>query len=109
MPVDKSDDSDLQILRNLPCDEVLPLICTFIKADRDYKPLKNGYSQRWHINVDGQDYELLTTHSKFFDTHTQAGGGGAIDLIMYLKGLRFKSAVKTLRKLLNTSSSTILK
>jgi hypothetical protein len=45
MPVDKSDDSDLQILRNLPCDEVLPLICTFIKADRDYKPLKNQSSE----------------------------------------------------------------
>lgn len=99
-PVDKFGDGDLARLRELSCAQVLPLICTFAKADRDFTPIKDGHTQRWHLNVEGRDFELLTTGPKFFDTHSKTGGGGAIDLAMHLTGLSFKQAVKMLKGLM---------
>jgi hypothetical protein len=68
--------------------------------DPDFTPIKNGHTQRWHLNVEGRDFELLTTGPKFFDTHSKTGGGGAIDLAMHLTGLPFKQAVKLLKGLM---------
>jgi hypothetical protein len=93
-PVDKFGNIDLERLRGLSCSDVLPRICTFVKPDPDFTPIKNGHTQRWHLNVEGRDFELLTTGPKFFDTHSKTGGGGAIDLAMHLTGLPFKQAVK---------------
>lgn len=67
--------------------------------DPDFTPIKNGHTQRWHLNVQGRDFELLTTGPKFFDTHSKTGGG-AIDLAMHLTGLSFKQAVKVLKGLI---------
>lgn len=99
-PVDKFGKDDLQRLRVLSCSEVLPLLCTFVKVDQDFTPIKNGHTQRWHLNVAGRDFELLTTGPKFFDTHAKTGGGGAIDLTMHLTGLPFKQAVKMIKGLM---------
>ena len=99
-PVDKFGKGELERLRLLSCSEVLPLLCTFVKMDPDFTPVKNGHTQRWHLNVDGRDFELLTTGPKFFDTHAKTGGGGAIDLTMHLTGLPFKQAVKVLKGLM---------
>jgi len=99
-PVDKFGSGELARLRELSCSQVLPLVCSFVKADRDFTPIKDGHTQRWHINVDGRDYELLTTGPKFFDTHAKTGGGGGIDLVMHLTGLSFKQAVKRLQQVM---------
>lgn len=99
-PVDKFDGDDLEWLRGLPCSEVLPRICTFAKTDPNFTPVKNGHTQRWHVNVKGRDFELLTTGPKYFDTRSKTGGGGAIDLAMHLTGLQFKQVVKMLRVLM---------
>ena len=95
--MDKFGDEDLRRLRALSCDQVLPLVCTFVKSDPDFTPVKNGHTQRWHLNVDGKDFELLTTGPNFFDTRASVGGGGAIDLVMHLTGDSFKKAVKSLK------------
>lgn len=92
------DSVELQRLRQLECCQVLPLICDYVKEDRDFSPVKNGHSQRWHLNVAGRDFELLTTGPKFFDTHSNLGGGGGIDLVMHLFRLNFKQAVKKLKE-----------
>lgn len=97
-PVDKFCTSELGRFRAMPCSQVLPLVCSFVKEDRDFTPLKSGHTQRWHLNVDGRDFELLTTGPKFFDTHSKVGGGGGIDLVMHLCGLKFKPALKKLHE-----------
>ena len=97
-PVDKFCTSELGRFRAMPCSQVLPLVCSFVKEDRDFTPLKNGHTQRWHLNVDGRDFELLTTGPKFFDTRSKLGGGGGIDLVMHLCGLKFKPAMKKLHE-----------
>lgn len=99
-PVDKFGNGDLARLRELSCSQVLPLVCTFVKMDPDFTPIKNRYTQRWHLNVEGRDFELLTTGPKFFDTNAKSGGGGAIDLVMHLTGLTFKQSVKRLQEVL---------
>lgn len=99
-PVDKFGKVELERLRVLSCSEVLPLLCTFVKKDSDFTPIKNGHTERWHLNVQGRDFELLTTGAKFFDMHSKTGGGGAIDLAMHLTGLPFKQAVKMLKGLM---------
>lgn len=98
-PVDKFGKGELERLRVLSCSEVPPLLCTFVKMDLDFTPIKNGHTQRWHLNVEGREYELLTTGPKFFDTHAKTGGC-AIDLAMHLTGLPFKQAHKMLKGLM---------
>ena len=63
-------------------------------------PLTRHNASRWHVNVAGRDYEFLCEGPKFYDTHQKRGGGGAIDLAMYLYGLDFKGAVGRLKGVL---------
>lgn len=97
-PVNKFGTSELERFRAMPCSQVLPRVCSFVKEDRDFTPLKSGHTQRWHLSVDGRDFELLTTGPKFFDTHAKVGGGGGIDLVMHLCRLKFKPAMKKLQE-----------
>lgn len=97
--MDKFSEQDLQALRSIPCELVLPLLCDHVKKDRDFTPLKNGHTARWHVHVAGHDHELLTTGPKFFDTHAGTGGGGAIDLTMHLFRMPFKQAMRKLQHL----------
>ncbi|MES2361481.1 MAG: hypothetical protein V4646_06730 [Pseudomonadota bacterium] len=92
-------EDELQRYRQLDCSIVLPLLTDYLKGDRDFTALKNKHTNRWHLTANGQDYELLTTAAKWFDTRANRGGGGAIDLAMHLLGLTFKQAVAKLREL----------
>lgn len=95
-PVDKSKAVDLVKLRSIPCSQLLPRLCDHAKLDRDFVPLKNGHTERWHVNTGGHDFQILVTGTKFFDARAGKGGGGAIDLAMHLFSIDFKSALTML-------------
>ena len=69
----------------------------FWRRDEDFVPEKNNRTMRLFISVpSGIAWEMLLTDSKWFDTRAGKGGGGGIDLVMYLFGLDFVMAVKLL-------------
>ena len=47
---------------------------SYVKADDTFEPLSTHGTQRYHINVEGRDFELLLRGPKFFDTRLQRGG-----------------------------------
>ena len=83
-------------LRAMPASDALGLLATYVKADPTYVPVKADHSRRWHVCTVRGEFELLTTGPKWYDTRARRGGGGAIDLAMYLLGLSFVDAVKHL-------------
>lgn len=83
-------------LRAMPASEALRLLATYVKADPTYIPVKADHSRRWHVCTVRGEFELLTTGPKWYDTRARRGGGGAIDLAIYLLGLSFADAVKHL-------------
>jgi hypothetical protein len=50
------------------------------------------------VTVDTHVFELLVTGPKWYDTRAERGGGGAIDLAMYILRLSFVDAVKRLSR-----------
>jgi len=80
----------------MPAGDALPLVAIDVKADPTYLPIKTGRSRRWHVRSVRGQFEILTTGPKWYDTRARRGGGGAIDLAMYLLGLSFVDAVKHL-------------
>jgi hypothetical protein len=84
-------------LRALPAALVLRRLANHAKKDRDYRPIKNPHSTRWHASVGDYDVELLCTGPRFWDTRAGCGGGGAVDLAMHLFNLDFKRAVALLK------------
>jgi hypothetical protein len=91
------DESMLEQLRRMPSDQVLRRLAIHLKPDRTYVPRKTPESRRWHLLTERGDFEILTTGSRWFDTHERRGGGSAIDLAMHLLGVSFVEAVKRLR------------
>ena len=87
------DNSTLQRLRCLPALDCLQALGAHLKVDRTYVPRSAIATQRIHVSAAGRDWELLVEGEKFYDTRGQVGGGGAIDLVMHLWGLKFKAAV----------------
>ncbi|RYF48340.1 MAG: hypothetical protein EOO38_10335 [Cytophagaceae bacterium] len=85
-------------LRSIPLWEALEGLGLFVKQDQDFVPVKNASTVRWWVSVDSMVYELLVTEEKWFDVREEKGGGGAIDLCMYLFDLEFVAAVKRLLK-----------
>ena len=83
-------------LREMPASDGLRLLATHVKVDPTYVPVKASHSRRWHVCTVHGEFELLTTGPKWYDTRARRGGGGAIDLAMYLLGLSFVDAVKHL-------------
>lgn len=77
---------------------VLKAFSDHAKLDATYVPLKDKSTSRWHVNAKGREFELLLTGSKFFDTRAEKGGGGAVDLVMYLFALDFKAAADLLMR-----------
>ena len=69
-----------------------------IKQDHSYHPTTSRQTSRWHVHVAGCDWEMLCTGPKFWDTRSECGGGGAIDMIMHLYRLSFKAAVALLKE-----------
>ncbi len=90
------DNSALERWRSLDAVSVLQVIAEHAKRDASFVPAKLASTERWHASVDGQDFELLLTGPKFWDTRENIGGGGAVDLAMHLTRLKFKAAVRLL-------------
>lgn len=87
-------------VRKLKLHKVLTELCTYCSQDRTYEPKKNPDSKVFVIEIDGRRFNnLLITGERWFDLDTEKGGGGAIDLIMYLRGISFVQAVKLLSSL----------
>ena len=86
------DNTSLERWRTLKASQVLSAIAEYAKQDSTFTPAKDARTTRWHATVDGQDFELLCTGAKFWDCRAERGGGGAVDMAMYLLGLDFKSA-----------------
>ncbi|NYG31471.1 hypothetical protein [Sphaerotilus montanus] len=93
------DNSTLERWRALDALLVLAALGCYAKADSTFEPLTAHGTQRYHVNVDGQDFELLLRGPKFFDTRLQRGGGGAVDLVMHVRQVDFKGATDLLRRL----------
>lgn len=93
------DKSTLERWRSLDASAVLRSLADYAKPDTTYIPIKSKQSSRWHVSHGGLDFELLLTGEKFWDTRSQVGGGGAVDLVMHLGNLSFKDAVATLSRL----------
>lgn len=91
------DNSILQRFRLLEATVCLELMGAYVKEDRDYEPTTAKTTRRVHVSAAGNDWELLVDGPKFYDTRTRTGGGGAIDLAMYLWGVPFKKAVGMLK------------
>jgi hypothetical protein len=87
---------ELERLRSIDTLEVLNLLATHIKVDRDFKPRQASFTQRVHVSAAGADWELLVNGPKFYDIRTSVGGGGAVDLVMHLWRVPFKKAVAML-------------
>lgn len=85
-------------LRHISAAEALQALANHAKRDITFQPTKSKQTQRWHANVCGREFELLLNGPKFFDTRTKSGGGGAIDLAIYLYGLSFNEAMQLLRQ-----------
>lgn len=92
------DNSTLERWRALDAVPVLLSLADHAKADVSYVPVASKKSSRWHARCAEREFELLLTGSKFWDTRGETGGGGAVDLVMYLKGCDFKEAVAWLRQ-----------
>ena len=78
---------------------VLEKLGCHAKADVTFEPLSAQGTQRYRVDADGQDFELLLRGAKFFDTRLQRGGGGASDLVMHMCHVNFKGATELLRRL----------
>lgn len=78
---------------------VLDKLGTYVKTDDTFEPLSAHGTERYHINVEGQDFELLVRCPKLFDTRLQRGGGGAVDSVMHVRGVGFRGATDLLRTL----------
>ncbi len=95
----KIDEADLMRWRELSAGKLLALVASHAKRDVTFIPIKGKNTERWHANVSGREYELITDGPKFFDTRARKGGGGGIDLVMHLFGHDFRAASKFLRRL----------
>ncbi len=95
MAVDKS---VLARWRSLPAADVLPSLAHYAKRDVSYSPLKSPLSSRWHARYGSREFELILTGPKFWDPRAARGGGGAVDLVMYLAQINFTDAVRLLHE-----------
>ncbi len=69
----------------------------YLKQDTEFQPRQGHGSTRWQANVSGRDYEILCTGPHFLDTRTNQGGGGAVDMVMHLMQLDFRSSAAVLK------------
>lgn len=90
------DNFTLDRLRSVPVLICLNAMGAYVKVDQDYFPTTAKTTVRVHVNVAGHDWELLVDGLKFYDTQAKIGGGGSVDLVMYLWGIPFKKAVRML-------------
>ena len=69
----------------------------FWRCDPDFVPEKDRRTMRLFLSSpSGFAWEVLVTDLKWYDVRTVQGGGGGIDLVMYLLGIDFVVAVRFL-------------
>lgn len=69
-------------------------ICSLFSQMRTYVPTtKDQRSLRWYIRTTRGKFESLTTGAKWRHVRAEKGGGGAIDVAMHVRRLRFVDAV----------------
>lgn len=90
-------ESELERWRRMDAAGVLVALAAHAKRDPTFEPIKDRTTTRWHASVQGRDFELLLTEATFFDTRSNSGGGGAIDLAIHLLRADFRSATSALR------------
>lgn len=90
---------NLTLLRwhSLDAAETVQKLCDYAKRDAAYSPVGASGSSRWHVRVGNDEFELVLTGQKYWDTRAQRGGGGAIDLAMHLFGGGFRRAARMLK------------
>lgn len=96
MPRKSFDAETLARLREVDCVRVFNSLDGFFKRDISFSPVKSSFTERWHCTAAAGEFELLVTGTKWFDTRSKRGGGGAIDLAMALTNASFVDSVKLL-------------
>jgi hypothetical protein len=94
----RSHPEELTRLRSIAAAAALQALANYAKRDHTFQPTQAQGTERWHANAVGREYEFLLNGPKFFDTRAKTGGGGAIDLAIYLYGLNFGDAMRLLRQ-----------
>ena len=96
----KFDDETLRLARSLPITQALDKLGLqlgfFWRRDADFQPVKDMRTQRLYVSWKGSAWELLVTGEKWWDVRAAKGGGGCVDLVIYLAGLDFVASVKLL-------------
>jgi hypothetical protein len=95
------EEAQLIRVRSLPLIQVLDGLKAggrlFWRRDIDFVPEKDSRTIRLFISLpSGLVWEILVTDPKWYDARAGKGGGGGIDLVMYLLDLDFVTAVQTL-------------
>ena len=93
------DETELRRWRALAANLLISLLATHAKRDITFVPIKGKGTERWHATIDGREYEFIADGPKFYDTRAERGGGGAVDLVMYLHRVDFRGAIQLLRRL----------
>ncbi len=93
-------DATLATWRALDATVVLERLGCYSKQDVSFRPVRAHGTLRFHVQVQGAEFELLLDGPKFFDSRANRGGGGALDLVMHLYGLDFKAAARRLQEVL---------
>ena len=86
-------DDELNALRAIPLTEALDRLGIRWKGDQEFHPRKDKSSRRITVDIGVDSWEIVFTGMKWQDTRTKKGGGGAIDLVMYLLNVEFLEAV----------------
>lgn len=83
--------------RAVPAKTTLAVLADYCKADLTFEPVSATGTERWHARLGDREYEFLLNGPKYFDTRTRRGGGGAVDLAMFLLDVDFRAAATVLR------------
>lgn len=93
------DNLDLVRWREMDSIHVLRRLADHIKEDPSFHPTSSHLTTRWHAHAAGNDWEFLCAGPKFLDVRMDCGGGGAVDLVMHVYGVKFKAAAKLLKEM----------
>lgn len=91
-------ESLVERVRTIPLQRALEGLGFFVSRDGAFQPRKNARTEAVFVTDSAGVHELILTGEKWFDKLENVGGGGAIDLVMHLKGVSFSKAVRLLAK-----------